>query len=159
MVTTAPGSYTQVSIAEFTAAASHGIPALARFVTIEFAKGFLDLYFLGMTSVTFWGKFGWIDTPLTFGPPPITPVIRILIGVATVAVLFAAAVHFLRVGSLLSRVVRRRGFRAAARVALNNPAVTAYLAFTALFYAIYVVSGDTIGAQGRNGGSRSCRRS
>ena len=144
------GAYTQWSIGEFAAAASQGIPALAGFVTVEVAKGFLDLYLLGTTSLTFWGKFGWVDTPLTIGPPPTTLVIRFLIACATVSVLIAVVVHFSQAGRRLWRVGRRRGVRAAATIALNNPAATAYFAFTALFYATYVVSGDTFGAQGRN---------
>ena len=152
IVSTAPpsGSVTQWNIAEFTTAASQGVPALARFVTVEVVKGFVDLYVIGTTSLTFWGKFGWIDTPLTFGPLPTTLLIRILIGVTTVAVLAAAAVYLWKVGRRLSRVARRRGIRPAARVVLNNPAVNAYLVFTAFVYATYVVSADTIGAQGRN---------
>jgi 4-amino-4-deoxy-L-arabinose transferase-like glycosyltransferase len=111
---------------------------------------FIDFYFLGVTNSGFWVVFGWQDVRLSFGPPLLDLAIRAVIAMATLFVLLLALIRLRQVIRGLVGLSRRRGWRIAVAVAGSNPVLNSYFAFAAFMGGLYVVTGDSFGAQGRN---------
>ena len=137
--------------AALSAAAAVGIGPLAGYFARTIGKAFGDFYVVGgQTFDTFWGVFGWVDSPLEIVSPPIQVLVRLA---TTFGTLFFGAIAVAR----LSRSARRlrliwlRGRpRLALRLAAGNPLINSYLAFTGVMFALYVATNDTFNAQGRN---------
>ena len=117
----------------------------------RFAAALLDFVGRhGATHLSFWGVFGWMDTLLKIGSSTTTARVRLALWAGTWAVL---ALSLLRLGKVAARLVRlwRRGkARAALRLATANVPVNSFFLFTVLMFVLYVRSGNSFGAQGRN---------
>jgi regulator of sirC expression with transglutaminase-like and TPR domain len=119
------------------------------FVLTGFGKAFDD-FFLGTTHRSFWGKFGWLDTPLVIGTPPIDRGIRLMLKVAGLGMLGLTLVRFGRVVAVVLRLWRRGRWRGGLRLALAHPVLNSYFLFTALMFFLYIRLDNRFGAQGRN---------
>jgi hypothetical protein len=115
----------------------------------SFAKAVRDFYG-GSTHKSFWGTFGWLDTPLTFGGPRATAVVGLVLHVFAWAGLALTLWRLRRVAWGLVRVACKGKPRFALRAALSNPVLNSYFVFTALMLYLYVRTDNRIGAQGRN---------
>jgi hypothetical protein len=113
------------------------------------ARGLRD-FSAGMAHRSFWGVFGWLDTPLQIHDPATTSVVRFVIHVIAWALLALTLVRIGQVACRLVRVARKGRPWPALRAALSNPVLNGYFAFTALMLFLYVRTGNRIGAQGRN---------
>ena len=131
----------------FAAPAPHADGAL--FVLTGFGKAFQD-FFLGTTHRSFWGKFGWLDTPLVIGTPSIDRVIRAVLKTATLGILVLTLVRFSRVAAAVLRLLRRGHWRRGLRLTLAHPVLNSYFLFTALMFFLYIRLENRFGAQGRN---------
>jgi 4-amino-4-deoxy-L-arabinose transferase-like glycosyltransferase len=113
-------------------------------------KAAFDNYYAGATHDSFWGRFGWMDTPLIIRGKRTTEVIQFLI--QGTAWLFLA-LTLLRLEQITSRMVRLlkngRG-NWACRMIVSNPLINSYFLFTILMFYIYIRVGNRFGAQGRN---------
>ncbi len=133
------------TIGPFLAALHQGPPAALGFLAGGALHTGFDFYVAGGASLTFWGYFGWLNTPLIIGSVPT----RLLIAAVTLTVL---ALTLLRLGSVLLRLVRlaRRGrARTALAIAASNPLVNVYLLWTAALFGVTVISENSVGTQGR----------
>jgi hypothetical protein len=116
----------------------------------EASTAFTDLFAGGESSRSFWGMFGWLDTPVrilndrfssdlngveTFGTLLVMLALLIVAGVRVVRTL---------------KVARRRGFWSALRIASQDPVANAYAIFASILFCLYVSSDNVFGAQGRN---------
>jgi hypothetical protein len=117
---------------------------------LHFAKLAIRDFFTGLTHDSFWGVFGWRDTPLIFGGTRLTTAVQWLLrGFARVTV----ALTLLLIVRSLWRLVRlacQKRLRSAIRLAVTNPAVNGLYLFTLVMVALYVRTENRFGAQGRN---------
>ncbi len=119
------------------------------FVFAGFGKAFED-FFLGTTHRSFWGKFGWLDTPLIIGTPGIDRIVRFVLKVATLGILGLTLVRFGRVVAVVFRLLRRGRWRRGWHLALAHPVLNSYFLFTALMFFLYIRLDNRFGAQGRH---------
>jgi len=131
-------------VPNYRAALSGGLPAIASYVANTVSFTFLDNTF-GREFGSFWGVFGWVDTPLVLGSPGITAVVWLLISGISMLLLVCTLIRIGRVGWRLLEVARRGHARLALKLAFSNPAANAYFLF-ALF--LFTVEGYP-GVQGR----------
>jgi hypothetical protein len=107
-------------------------------------------YCAGTTHRSFWGVFGWLDTPLVFGSEAVTAWVRLAILAGSWLVL---GLTWLRLGQVTVRLVRaaRKGHaRRAVQAACANVPVNSYFAFAVFMVALHVRLDNGFGAQGRN---------
>lgn len=122
--------------------------ALERFFA-ALPGGFLEI-FEGRTHLSFWGIFGWMDTPIVFIDPTITALARHLIRAGTALALVLVVARLIQVSGKLARVARRRSVGTALRIAVSNPLVNSCLLFTAAMFGLYFRHGNQFGYQGRH---------
>jgi len=130
--------------------ASTGIVTLTHFVWRGLVEGFDNFYMSGTTFTSFWGRFGWMDTPLVIVSAQVDDSIRSGIRIFTVVTL---ALMLIRLGQVVARlvVVARRGhWRSALHVAFANPLLNALLLFTPFMLAVAALLGHAAADQGRN---------
>lgn len=121
----------------------------ARHVWFWSQKAFSDFY-LGLTHRSFWGNFGWLDTPLVMHDPVTTRVVGHFLAAAGLVFLGLTCVRGVQVAWGLTRLVQHGRRRSAWRIAFSNPVLNSYFAFTALMFAVYVRYQNAFGGQGRN---------
>ena len=122
-----------------------GAAALAQYLAGQAVAALYDSFVLGAAAFSFWGNFGWLDTPLLIGPVWTR---AIIVGVS-VLVAILGAIRVAAVAVRLARLALRGRLRVAAALATANPLTAAYLLFTALLLADYVVTAGGVGGQGR----------
>jgi hypothetical protein len=112
----------------------------------------LDLY-AGSAHDSFYGVFGWMDTPLVIGRPTVDLLVKFTIQAGTLLVLILTLTRLEKVLSRLVVLARRGRRRQALRLALSNPVLNSYFLFTLLMILLRVftdVLGEpTSGTQGR----------
>ncbi len=107
-------------------------------------------FHLGQTHKSFWGLFGWLDTPLTVRDADTTTAVWWLIRAFAWPLAVLALCRFGRVAYRLGRVAWKGRRWLAVRAAFSNPVVNSYFLFTALMFALYIRTDNRFGAQGRN---------
>lgn len=127
----------------------HGFLSFAVFMAEGLQKAF-ENYYAGGTHNTFWGVFGWADTPLVIGGPNTDFLVRFTVQAFTWVLLALTLVRAERVGSRLWRLARRGRPALALRLACSDPITNSYFLFTALMVALFVRTDNIFAAQGRN---------
>lgn len=112
------------------------------------ASAFHDYYLGGQASTSYWGRFGWLDTPLVIGSPAVDQLVKRLVTGGTVVVFGLALCRFGQVASRLARLARRGRAGTAWRLTVANPVLNSHLLFTAFMFAIHLAAPD-FGYQGR----------
>jgi hypothetical protein len=116
-------------------------------------KGFnnaLMNYYAGPTHDSFWGVFGWMDTPLMIASPKWTARVHFILQVTAWLVLGLTLLRLAQVASRLFSLWRRGRRQAVWRIALSNVPVNSYFLFTVLMFALYIRLDNRFAAQGRN---------
>jgi hypothetical protein len=127
---------------------AHGVQKLL-VLAEELRKALLD-YYAGVTHDSFWGQFGWMDTPLVIRGAHTMALIRIMIQLVTWLVIGLTMIRMEQVGARLWVVARRRGIGVAGRLVLGDVLLNSYLLFTVLMVILYVRTDNFFRAQGRN---------
>jgi hypothetical protein len=109
-------------------------------------------YYAGSSHASFWGVFGWMDTPLVIGKGRTDMVVRFAIQAATWTFLALTLIRLEQVLSRLLRVARRGRWRGALRIAFSNPVINSYFLFTAVMILLRVRLGNILGAGGQSQG-------
>ncbi len=108
-------------------------------------------YFRGSTHISFWGYFGWLDTPLELAAPVQFGVaLRFLVMAGTWLILGLTLVQLEKISSRLVRAATRGHWKAATRALVSNPVMNMYFLFFGLMLYAYVRMDNRFGAQGRN---------
>lgn len=109
-----------------------------------------DIYGGGLCFRTFWGEFGWVDTPIQVGPPAVDRVFWQALQAVCLILLVLAFCWAARLGVRIARLVRggRRG--TALSLVLSNPLMTSFLLYSVLYVVLYVSTLNGFSAQGRN---------
>jgi predicted membrane protein DUF2142 len=128
----------------YRSALAGGLSAIASYVANIVSFSFLDNTF-GREFGSFWGVFGWVDTPLVLGSPGITMLVWLVIAGISMLLLVCTLVRIGRVAWRLLAVARRGRTLLALRMAFSNPVANSYFLF-ALF--LFTVEGYP-GVQGR----------
>ncbi len=132
------------NVSDFRAALAGGPAAIAGYAGKIVTFTFLDHTF-GREFGSFWGAFGWVDTPLVLGSPAVTAVVWLLIAGLSIALLGCTLVRFGQVGFRLLRVARRGRPTRALRMAFSNPVAISYFVL-----AVFLLSVEGYpGIQGR----------
>jgi len=140
----------------FDQAASHGKIAAATYLINGVGLAFSNFYLNGHTALTgstfnsFWGDFGWTDTPLIIFSSWKTNIIRNLIALACVLVFALTIVRLFQVSVRLRRVARRGHPRRALCILFSNPLLNAYFIFTVMMFGLFMVVRRSFAPQGRN---------
>jgi hypothetical protein len=121
------------------------ITQMARMTRLAFSD-----FFAGTTHVSFWGYFGWLDTPLSFGNARLNEIVFLVIQGATWMLFAATLVRLEQVGSRLVGIYRQGRRAAAVRIAFSNPVINAYFLFFGLMLFLFIWTSNRFGAQGRN---------
>jgi hypothetical protein len=134
-----------------TSAALHGAHGVQKLLILaeELRKALID-YYAGVTHDSFWGQFGWMDTPLVIRGANTMAMIRLVIQISTWLLVGLTVIRMEQVSSRLVAVARRRGIGVAGRLVLGNVLLNSYLLFTVLMVALYIRTHNFFGAQGRN---------
>jgi hypothetical protein len=117
---------------------------------VRLTRQALDDFFAGTTHVSFWGAFGWLDTPLKFHDQRMTETIALLVQAATYGMLGLTLLRLEQVVSRLVRVAWSGRAKTAVRIAASNPAMNSYFLFAVFMLGLYVWTSNRFGAQGRN---------
>jgi hypothetical protein len=131
-------------VADIRTALAGGPGAIAAYAAHILTFTFLDNTF-GREFGSFWGAFGWVDTPLVLGSPAVTVAVWFLFAGMSIALLGCTLVRLGQVAFRLVRVARRGRPWRALRIAFSNPVAVAYF-FLAAF--LLTVEGYP-GVQGR----------
>lgn len=132
--------------------ALHGGPSvLFGYVIKDAQQAFADYYTsAGLAFRSFWGDFGWEDTPLVIGSTIVNRWITDLEGVLTLVIFFLTLFRIEQVSTRLLRVARRGHRLAALRIALGNPFVNSYFLFIVFMFVFFIYTDGTFAAQGRD---------
>ena len=118
-----PGQLGNVS--DFRSALAGGLGASVQYVAGLVGFTFLDHTF-GREFGSFWGAFGWVDTPLVLGSSSVTVIVWLLIAGMSIGLLACTLIRLGQVGYRLLRVARRGRASRALRIAFSNPVAISY---------------------------------
>ena len=133
-----------------THALSQGPVAFANFLLSGLIGALLNFYLSGSTFHSFWGRFGWMDTPLTIVSNDTNEIIRSIIGIVNLVVFALAGIRLERTVTRLILIAKRGRWRRALSIAFSNPLLNSYFLFTAGMFLLYMTVRDSFAPQGRN---------
>jgi hypothetical protein len=107
-------------------------------------------FYATLTHQSFWGVFGWMDTPLVIGQPRTNELVQYAILYAGWMVLGLALWRLEQVASRLVRLFGRGRRWTAVRLAVSNPVINSYFLFTVLMFYLFNRLENRFAAQGRN---------
>ena len=122
-------------IPDYRSALAGGIPGIAGYIGRITSFTFLDHTF-GREFTSFWGAFGWVDTPLVLGSTGITVAAWFLIAGMSIVLLACTLVRLAQIGYRLVRVARRGRLRRALRIAFSNPVAIAFFLLAAFLFSV-----------------------
>lgn len=126
-----------------------GVGSFLEFAGAQISASTADYFCCGQVAISFWGKFGWLDTPLVFGSVAVTAVLRVAIALLSVLVVTLVIVRGAVDGPRLARLCTRGAGRQVVWRLGSQPAVTSAIAFTVVVYALDLYTGRTLHPQGR----------
>jgi hypothetical protein len=109
----------------------------------------LDFY-AGTTHDSFWGVFGWLDTPLVIRGKRMTVVVQFVIQVFSWIILALTLRRMEQIGSRLLCLCQRGRRGLALRLAFSDPLLNCFFLFTVFMFYIFIRIDNRFGAQGRN---------
>jgi hypothetical protein len=112
-----------------------GITGIAGYIGRITTFTFLDHTF-GREFSSFWGVFGWVDTPLVLGSPVITVALWFLFAGISILLLACTLVRLGQVGYRLLRVARRGRPRRALSMAFSNPVAISFFLLAAFLFSV-----------------------
>ncbi len=118
--------------------------------TLNLFRAALVDYYAGTTHESFWGRFGWMDTPLVIRGRRTTEVIQFVIQMFAWLYLALTLLRLEQVASRLLQLVRRGRGRSAWQIAVSDPLTNSYFLFTLFMLYLYIRVDNRFGAQGRN---------
>ena len=128
---------------------AQGSPAALHYLVSTCLNALTDFFVWGGASATFWQMLGWVDTPLVILNDRAEMWIRSALAATSLAAALALSFYLLRNIIRLVQAATRRHIRLALHVAVANPVLNSYLCFIAIMLALYVLTNDAFGAEGR----------
>jgi 4-amino-4-deoxy-L-arabinose transferase-like glycosyltransferase len=122
-------------LGDYRSAIAGGPVAIAGYIAHVTTFSFLDHSF-GREFSSFWGAFGWVDTPLVLGSPFVTVAVWFLIAGFSIALLGCTLIRLGQVAFRLFRVARRGRVRRALRIAFSNPVAMSFFLLAAFLFSV-----------------------
>jgi len=122
-------------VADIRHALAGGPAAIAAYAGQIITFTFLDNTF-GREFGSFWGAFGWVDTPLVLGSPAVTAAVWLLFAGMSIGLLVCTLIRLGQVAFRLARVARRGRPRRALRIAFSNPVAISYFLLAAFLFTV-----------------------
>jgi hypothetical protein len=122
-------------IPDYRSALAAGPAAIAGYIGRITTFTFLDHTF-GREFTSFWGAFGWVDTPLVLGSTAITVAVWFLIAGMSILLLACTLIRLGQVGYRLLRVARRGRPRLAMRMAFSNPVAISFFLLAVFLFSV-----------------------
>jgi hypothetical protein len=129
----------------FGTAGQAGIPRCLSYL----GRAMRDFFWTG-SHRSFWGTFGWGDTPLVIGKYRTNLWVHVILHVFSLATLALTVVGIAKTVVRLARLFRKHRLGLAIRLAVGNPVVNSLLVFTAVITILFVRTENRFAAQGRN---------
>jgi hypothetical protein len=104
----------------------------------------------GAPFVSWWGHFGWMDTPLVIGSLDVQRRITLLLLTLTLTILALTLLRLEQVVTRLILLARRGRWRWAGRIAFSNPIINSHFGFSIFMILLYALTDNSFFAQGRN---------
>lgn len=124
------------------------VPAVA-YVTGTSLAALSNCFVSGGCAATFWQMVGWVDTPIVIISPSAELWIRATISVVTILAFAAVAYYAARNAFRLLVVAARKRGLVALRIVGSDPVLNSYICFIAIMLALYVLTNNGFGAEGR----------
>jgi hypothetical protein len=126
-----------------------GFAPLIRYVVASALSGFTNCFITGGCAATFWQTIGWVDTPIVIVSRTFELWVRVAIGLTTMVVAVVLAFFFCRNAIRLLLAAARGHARASFRAIAGDPVFNTYICFGAIMLALYVVTNNAFGIEGR----------
>lgn len=143
------GTQFTVSTAAFYQNLHGGLQAFFWYVVADLRQAF-DYFYIGPSSQSFWGVFGWLDTPVRIHSQQVSDLVQGVEVAATIVILVLMLLRMEHVVGRLIAIALRGRWRWALRIAFANPFLNSYLIFTVFMFSLWVLTNATFGPQGRN---------
>ena len=140
---------TTITLQPFHSALADGAVATLHYVTATTLAAVINFFLWGGCAATFWQVVGWVDTPIVIVNPNAESWIRAGIGLITIVVALAVAFALGRNLVRVANVCLRGRVLAAVRSVIGDAVLNSYLCFFAIMLALYVLSDNAYGAEGR----------
>jgi len=151
VMTNAPAGTTYGLDVSSAAAMSRGFVPFLTFAGDAVGRAFVDFFGLGGASFTsFWGIFGWMDTPLVIGNEIVEGRVLDILEFGTAAVMTAVVLVVATLTVRAARVAASGHASLAVRAYFSNPALTVYVAFVFFIFALFIYTNGSFAPQGRN---------
>lgn len=126
-----------------------GFVPLIRYVVGSALSGFTNCFITGGCAATFWQTIGWVDTPIVIVSRTFELWVRVAIGLTTVVVAVILTFYLCRNAGRLFRAAARGHARPSLEAIAGDPVLNSYLCFVAIMLALYVVTNNAFGVEGR----------
>jgi hypothetical protein len=141
---------TTLNVDYFRNVMSGGWESALGYAASETLRALTDFFITGGSAATFWQTVGWVDTPIVIVNPSVELSLRVAIGLLGIVVLVAVCIGAARNALALFAAAWRGYARSALRIATADPVFNSYACFVALMIALYVLSNNVFGAEGRH---------
>ncbi len=132
-------------------ALKHGGQALSNQIWNALADEAQTTYTLnGQTFNSFWGNFGWLDTPLVIISPDFDHLLRSILILATWIIIALTLASLGKRIFLFSHFVRQGKWRRAIYFACANPVMNSYFVFVLLLFSFNIIVYPSFSGQGRH---------
>ncbi len=144
-----PAQPSDMNFAFLRATLALGVPAALRYALDATLAAFTGCFVHGSCAASFWQVAGWMDTPIVVVNATVELVLRVTIGLLSLAVFSILLYSLARNALRLLGVAARGRLRNACAIAVADPVLNAYVCFLAIMLALYVVTNNAFGAEGR----------
>jgi 4-amino-4-deoxy-L-arabinose transferase-like glycosyltransferase len=127
-----------------------GVGSFLAYIAMALGGGLREYFLGGQSFTSFWGIFGWMDTPIQFGSVILTSIVRATAMSWTLLTLVLIVMQLAQVGRRLVRVALHRHGWLALRLALSDPFLCSYVLFTIFMFGLFVITDGSFFPQGRN---------
>lgn len=114
------------------------------------AEGLVNCFAVGLCAATYWQVVGWFDTPIVIGTWGTEAVLRIVVSVISISVLCVVVFETGRNIGRLAEAWRRGKAKCVVLRLVSDPIFNSYIVFLATMLAIYVITDNEFGAEGRH---------
>lgn len=118
--------------------------------TLRWFHGALLNYYAQLTHQSFWGIFGWMDTPIVIGRGSTNEIVQYVISIISWIVLALTMFRLEQITSRLCCLFGRGRKLLAVRIAFSDPLINSYFIFTVFMFVLFIRLENRFAAQGRN---------
>lgn len=145
-----PHTQGHISLGPAAHALALGAIPFARYLAVTAINAFTDFFVAGGSAATYWQVVGWFDTPIVIFDDRAESLIRAAISLATLSVAVVLGFFVVRNMGRLGKAAVRGHARQALGIASSDPVLNSYLLFVAFMFALYVLTNNAFGAEGRH---------